>query len=66
MYSILLVDDEKSIREYLPKAIAFDQYGFEVKDTAVNGLEALQKLPQVCPDLIILDIRMPDMMVCSF
>ncbi len=61
MYSILLVDDEKSIREYLPKAIAFDQYGFEVKDTAVNGLEALQKLPQVCPDLIILDIRMPDM-----
>lgn len=61
MYSILLVDDEKSIREYLPKAIAFEEYGFVVKDTAINGLEALQKLPQVCPDLIILDIRMPEM-----
>jgi two-component system response regulator YesN len=61
VYSILLIDDEKSIREYLPKAIPFERFGFVVKDTAINGQEALQKLPQVCPDLIILDIRMPVM-----
>lgn len=61
MYSILLIDDEKSIREYLPRAIPFEQYGFIVTGTAINGQEALQKLPEVCPDLIILDIRMPEM-----
>ncbi|NLU53096.1 MAG: response regulator [Clostridiaceae bacterium] len=61
MYSILLIDDEKSIRDYLPKAIPFEQYGFTVKDTAINGKEALKKLPEAKPDLIILDIRMPEM-----
>lgn len=61
MYSILLIDDEKSIREYLPKAIPFERYDFAVKGTAISGKEALQKLPEVNPDLIILDIRMPEM-----
>ncbi len=61
MYSILLVDDEKSIRDYLPKAIPFEQYGFSIQDTAINGLDALKKLPEVRPDLILLDVRMPDM-----
>lgn len=61
MYSILLIDDEKSIRDYLPRAIPFEHYGFSVTGTAVNGQEALQMLPEVCPDLILLDIRMPKM-----
>jgi two-component system response regulator YesN len=61
MYSILLVDDEKSIREHLTKAIPFEEYGFAVKSTALNGKEALEKLPAVRPDLILLDVRMPVM-----
>ena len=61
MYTILLVDDEKAIREYLPKAIPFEDYGFKVKDTAMNGQEALDKLPVVKPDLILLDVQMPIM-----
>ncbi|HBF35866.1 MAG TPA: hypothetical protein DDW50_00920, partial [Firmicutes bacterium] len=61
MYSILLIDDEKTIREYLPKAIPFEEYGFRVKDTAMNGQEAVDKLPMVKPDLIFLDVRMPMM-----
>ena len=59
MYSILLVDDEKTIREYLPKAIPFEAAGFKVKDTASNGQEALEKLPLIQPDLILLDVKMP-------
>ncbi len=59
MYSILLVDDEKTIREYLPKAIPFEKYGFKVEETAMNGQEALEKLPIIKPDLILLDVRMP-------
>lgn len=61
MYSILLVDDEKTIREYLPKAIPFEDHGFVVKDTAVNGKEALDKLVTVKPDLVLLDVKMPVM-----
>lgn len=61
MYSILLVDDEKTIREYLPRAIPFEEYGFEVKGTAMNGMEAIQKLSTVKPDLILLDVQMPVM-----
>ncbi len=61
MYSILLVDDEKSIREHLTKAIPFEEHGFTVKSTALNGKEALEKLPATRPDLILLDVRMPVM-----
>jgi len=61
MYSILLVDDEKSIRENLPKAIPFEEHGFTVKGTATNGKQAMEKLPSICPDLILLDVRMPVM-----
>ena len=61
MYSILLVDDEKSIREHLTKAIPFEEHGFTVKSTALNGKEALEKLPAIRPDLILLDVRMPVM-----
>lgn len=61
MYSILLVDDEKSIREHLTKAIPFEERGFTVKSTALNGKEALEKLPATRPDLILLDVRMPVM-----
>lgn len=61
MYSIMLVDDEKTIREYLPKAIPFEQNGFMVKGTAINGEEALEKLTVVKPDLILLDVKMPVM-----
>jgi two-component system, response regulator YesN len=61
VYSVLLVDDEKAIREYLPKAIPFEDNGFMVKDTAINGQEALDKLPLVEPDLILLDVKMPVM-----
>lgn len=60
MYSILLVDDEKSIREHLPKAIPFEEHGFTVASTAINGKQAMEKL-SVRPDLILLDVRMPVM-----
>ncbi len=59
MYSVLLVDDEKSIRDYLPKAVPFEAHGFTVVDTASNGREALDKLEGVRPDLILLDVCMP-------
>lgn len=54
--TVLLVDDEEQIRELL--SLYFTQEDFTVAEAA-NGAEALLKLQQVRPDIIILDIMMP-------
>lgn len=61
MYRVLIVDDETTIREQLPIAFEWAQYGFEVAATASNGKAAIEKLQETHPDLILLDIRMPVM-----
>ncbi len=58
MQSILIVDDEKSIRESLT-GILQDE-GFQ-PTTAENGEEALARIREDKPDLILLDIWMPGM-----
>jgi len=58
MKKILIVDDEKNIR-YLYKE-ELEEEGFMV-ELAKNGQEALEKLPVFKPDLITLDIKMPEM-----
>ncbi|MEW6375643.1 MAG: response regulator [Thermodesulfobacteriota bacterium] len=58
MKKILIVDDEESIRFLYKEELEED--GFEVA-LAINGKEALEKLPLFKPDLITLDIKMPVM-----
>jgi len=57
MKRLLLVDDEESIR--LLYREEFMDEGYEVM-TAKNGHEALEKFKKSRPDLVILDIQMPD------
>lgn len=61
MYSILIVDDEKAIRDNLSKAVPFEEYGFFICGTAANGAQAFELLPSLKPDLILLDVCMPVM-----
>lgn len=61
MFSVMIVDDEKAIRENLPRIINFEEFGFKVCQTAKNGEDALEKLPQCRPDVIFLDVCMPVM-----
>lgn len=58
MKRILVVDDEKNIRTLFRDELEED--GYEV-ETAGSGQEALDKVHQRTPDLIVLDIRMEDM-----
>jgi len=57
-HRILIVDDEKDIRELL--SFQLQQHGF-IAETANNGEEALEKIEEKAPDLIILDLMMPKM-----
>ncbi|MFI6325699.1 response regulator transcription factor [Nonomuraea sp. NPDC050556] len=54
---ILVVDDEPSIRDLLSASLRFS--GFEVV-TAADGGEALQIAERVTPDLVLLDVMLPD------
>ncbi len=56
--AILVVDDEKVVRDSLTKW--FEQDGYDV-ESAENGAEALKKLQQRKRDLLLLDIKMPGM-----
>jgi DNA-binding response OmpR family regulator len=58
MKRILVVDDEKNIRTLFRDELEED--GYEV-ETAGSGQDALDKVQQRPPDLIVLDIRMEDM-----
>lgn len=55
---ILLVDDEPDIVEFI--AFNLEKEGFLV-ERAENGLEAIKKAKKFIPDIIILDIMMPEM-----
>ena len=56
--TILVVDDERIIVEITRRKL--EETGFEVM-TAFDGLQALARLKEKVPDLIILDVQMPNM-----
>ena len=60
-YKILLVDDEAEVRTSIIKKIDWDHVGFQVVGDAENGIDALEKVEQLEPDVIMTDIRMPYM-----
>ncbi len=54
---ILIIDDDPAIRELYETG--FKQIGYEV-ETAINGEDALSKTLAFKPDLLLLDIMMPE------
>src|SRR5207248_10005518 len=55
---ILVVDDERAVRESLGRALELEGYDVEL---AADGGEALYRLESVQPDAVILDVLMPGM-----
>lgn len=55
---VLLVDDTEVDRQFLADYLAAE--GYEV-DTAADGLEALKRVWELRPDIVILDVMMPGM-----
>lgn len=61
MLSVILVDDEQIILNGLQRVIAWQDYGAEVVATAMDGSSGLQLIRERRPDIVITDIRMPNM-----
>lgn len=60
-YTVLVVDDETEQRHALVERVEWEKAGFEVVGEAENGIEALDLIETLEPDLIMTDIKMPMM-----
>lgn len=58
---IMIVDDESFIRLNFKTFLNWKQHGYYLVGEASNGREALEKIEELRPDVIFLDIRMPIM-----
>src|SRR5258708_6448380 len=56
----LIVDDQLLARELLRRMLK-DQSDIEVVGMAASGLAAVEAINQLCPDLVFLDVRMPEL-----
>jgi two-component system response regulator YesN len=59
MYKFMFVDDEEIVRRGFRKKIAWAEIGFEFLEPCKNGREAIQRIAQECPDVVMTDICMP-------
>lgn len=56
---VLIADDESIVREGLKYIVDWAVLGFSICGEASNGEDALEKIKDLRPDLVLLDIRMP-------
>ncbi len=56
MMRILVVDDDRAVRESLRRSLSFNSY---TVDLAVDGFDALAKIAEDRPDALVLDVMMP-------
>ena len=61
MYKVVLVDDERLIVEGLSRVVKWHELGCEVAGCAIDGREGLALIRQIRPDIVLTDIRMPNM-----
>ena len=57
---IFIVDDHPLIRQALQTSILTEE-DMEVIGTAANGTEAIEVIPTISPDLVLMDLMMPNM-----
>ena len=59
LYRVFIVDDNPSVRTGIRKLL--EPSGFAICGEAADGLDAVERAPEINPDLIILDVSMPRM-----
>lgn len=59
MLKVLIADDEEKICQLIEKLIDWQALDMTLSGVANNGIEALEKIEALSPDVVITDIRMP-------
>ena len=59
LYTVVVADDEPGLLEAVCSMIRWEEIGFRLVGSAGNGLDALQLVEQLQPDLLLTDIQMP-------
>jgi len=57
----MIVDDEPWVREGLLNSISWNELGIELTGSASNGRHALELFSKTLPDIVLTDIKMPEM-----
>lgn len=61
MYSVLVVDDEELEREAMARLVDWESLGCTLAGLAADGLEGLEMIRRLNPDIVVTDVRMPRM-----
>lgn len=59
MYELVIIDDEKWIRQLIRKLLPMESYFLKVTGEAEDGKEGLDLVRRIRPDIVLTDIRMP-------
>ncbi len=60
-YRVMLIDDEESARNLMKVAIDWESLGMEIAGEAGSGIEAINTIDDIKPDIAFVDISMPFM-----
>lgn len=61
MYKVLLVDDEPLVRDEIRNIVNWKEFNMEIIGESYNGIEALKYIEIHRPDIVLTDIKMPEM-----
>lgn len=61
MINVMLVDDEIAVRNILKMTIPWEDYNMWIVGEAASGIQAINMMEDLEPDLLLVDIRMPFM-----
>src|SRR3954447_9360942 len=56
--TVMIVDDHRSFRHAARRVL--ESAGFEIVGEAADGAAALEAIPRLRPDIVLLDVQMPD------
>lgn len=61
MIKILIIDDELLVRMGMKSIIEWQKYGYLIVGEAGNGLQGLERIRDLNPDIVLVDLMMPQM-----
>ncbi len=66
IYTVIVADDEDELREAVCTMIPWEALGFHLVGSASNGLDALELVERLEPDLLLTDIGCPSSRALSW